>query len=550
MKTMSWDEFIAEVAKSKISSPRLYRTFISVFSEIGRDKTVEECSENLLNQSVKTTGDHLGKIYKLFDSDYPDLKAKIGNVKRQALTEYLLDLYESQKVSGNISDRPQPPTNSQNILTPESISELTTLEFIGRDLPQTLTNQPNNTTAIRDKSLQESLSANLSNHSQGNRDTDIIAYDDIWVGRENIIARLKKNLLGNTRVITLNGITGIGKTALAEKLYLELKNLYIWDRLLRINFDDYVESELTSFKLIAERWLRTCGVMITSEERNDVNKLQAHLINYLANNQCLIIIDSVEWILQGNQENGWSEFLDREWAVFLRKFVSCPSCQSKLVITSQHLPENVSSGYENFWVEEPLSGLIEEEQIDLFRKMGLNIDDEKLTYLKRLGSVYEGHPLVLKHIAGNIKISYDGNILAYWKEYGHEIQKVEQDLDAIKSNKIINGKWQIHQYNRTLYEHVLFRFNRSFERLKQYSYSAYLLICLGSAYLTPSSKEDWLEHLDVEGYTRNEQESAWRILEGENLIERYIEGNEPLYRIHNLVRSVANENRYKLFSEV
>jgi len=123
-RAMSWDDFIAEIAKSKISSPRLYRTFTLVFSEIGRDKTVEECSEKLLDQSAKTTGEHLGRIYKLFDSDYPELKDKKGNVKRQALTEYLLDLYEAQKVSDNISDRPQPLANPPDVPTPEPIPEL------------------------------------------------------------------------------------------------------------------------------------------------------------------------------------------------------------------------------------------------------------------------------------------------------------------------------------------------------------------------------------------------------------------------------------------
>ncbi|WP_103668659.1 tetratricopeptide repeat protein [Pseudanabaena sp. BC1403] len=131
-KATNWDEFIAEIAKSKISSPRLYRTFTLVFSEIGRSKTLEECSEKLLEQPVKTIGEHLREIYKLFDSDYPDLKNQ-GKGKRQALTECLLKLYETQKVSDNISDRPQPSTNPQNIPTPESIPELTTLEFIGRD---------------------------------------------------------------------------------------------------------------------------------------------------------------------------------------------------------------------------------------------------------------------------------------------------------------------------------------------------------------------------------------------------------------------------------
>jgi len=140
-RSTSWDEFIAEIAKSKISSPRLYKTFTFVFSEIGRDKTVEECSEQLLDQSVKTIGEHLGQIYKLFDADYPELKNQ-GKSKRQALTEYLLRLYETQKGSNNdISDRLLSSPNPQNISTPESILELTTLEFIGRD--RDLTNLAN-----------------------------------------------------------------------------------------------------------------------------------------------------------------------------------------------------------------------------------------------------------------------------------------------------------------------------------------------------------------------------------------------------------------------
>ena len=137
-RATNWDEFIAEIATSKISSPKLFRTFISVFSETGRAKTIEECSENLLSQSPKTTGEHLGRIYKLFDLDYPELKDKQGNVKRQALTEYLLGLYEVQKFSVNISDRTSIPTIQ---IALNRTPELTTLDFIGRE--KDLTNLAN-----------------------------------------------------------------------------------------------------------------------------------------------------------------------------------------------------------------------------------------------------------------------------------------------------------------------------------------------------------------------------------------------------------------------
>ncbi len=197
-RAMSWDEFIAEIAKSKISSPRLYRTFTLVFSEIGRDKTVEECSEKLLNQSAKTTGEHLGRIYKLFDADYPDLKNRKGNIKRQVLTEYLLDLYEAQKVSDNISDHPQPPTNPQNIPTPESIPELTTPQLTRADLPKAdyfgLPNQPSK-----------------------------------FIGRNENLQQLYKwiSFSYDYNIIIIDGISGVGKTSLiVEAAYrcLEEKN--------------------------------------------------------------------------------------------------------------------------------------------------------------------------------------------------------------------------------------------------------------------------------------------------------------------------------------
>jgi transcriptional regulator with XRE-family HTH domain len=65
-------------------------------------------------------------------------------------------------------------------------------------------------------------------------------YDDAWVGREQLVAELSEKLRGTYRLLILVGITGIGKTALAERLAVELQDWFLGDwknKFCRANFD-------------------------------------------------------------------------------------------------------------------------------------------------------------------------------------------------------------------------------------------------------------------------------------------------------------------------
>ncbi len=127
-KAISWNEFIREIARQKLSSEKLRLTFIDTFGD------------NESPKIDKTVEGHLREIYKRFESECPGLtNAKKG--KKEILRGYLQTLYANQRDFTGISDRPQSPTNPQNIPTRESIPELTTLEFIGRD--RDLTNLAN-----------------------------------------------------------------------------------------------------------------------------------------------------------------------------------------------------------------------------------------------------------------------------------------------------------------------------------------------------------------------------------------------------------------------
>jgi hypothetical protein len=98
-----------------------------------------------LGKDRSTATRKIGEICKHFGTN-----AKGKKEQRQHLVllfrRYCLDFevhpsIYSDWVDGNLSDRPQSQTNPPNIPTPESIPELTTLEFIGRD--RDLTNLTN-----------------------------------------------------------------------------------------------------------------------------------------------------------------------------------------------------------------------------------------------------------------------------------------------------------------------------------------------------------------------------------------------------------------------
>ena len=124
-----WVEFIEEIAKQKIESSTYHQTFVEIF---GRFMSIKAVSEKLY-KSYKTIADsHLPKIYKYFEQDFPELKKADTKGKKEVLTKCLQKLYEIKKDLDNGVNRLQSLTNPPNIPTPESIPELTTLEFIGR----------------------------------------------------------------------------------------------------------------------------------------------------------------------------------------------------------------------------------------------------------------------------------------------------------------------------------------------------------------------------------------------------------------------------------
>ncbi len=392
-------------------------------------------------------------------------------------------------------------------------------------------------------------------------------YDDAWVGREQLVAELSEKLKCSCRLLILLGITGIGKTALAERLAVELQDWFSGDwknKFKRANFD--YEDKANDFASVAARWLEEWGERLSPEEKKP-ELLLYRLVKYLRENQVLVLIDSLERLLTGNEEDGWGDFADEWWKKFFLSLLSAESCQSRLIVTSQDLPVKlVDSRYKNFWYRQVLYGLDESEQLALFETTGLNVteDSPDKLLLLRIGKAYKGHPLVLRVIIGEILSEpFNGNVRAYWSDVSSKIEEVEKALAEVDADarKVVGADddWQLHKLTRKVRLEVnQQRLQSVFNRLESQVRDAYILICAASVYRVPVQQEGWLMQLAnlskrLENQTCSEERKDKAL---EELCNRYLaeesvnHNNKRVLGQHNLVRSVALNYHKKLLQSL
>jgi hypothetical protein len=382
------------------------------------------------------------------------------------------------------------------------------------------------------------------------REMEIFVLDDEWVGRGSLSTELLVKLQSSCRVVLLLGMTGIGKTSLAESLIIDLRG--DWNEL-RENWEN--TSCPKDFVTVVNSWLATFGQKVSNGTKNSPEELLNQIIATLCNGRYLLLLDSFEHLLVGSEDNGWGEFADRWWGEFWRNLLSAPNCQSRIIITSQDFPTQLAQDcdrYPNLWQQEIITGLTTTEQQELFIKLELaNSPDMLDSRLMLIGDIYAGHPLALRVIAGEIKQSYQNNFSAYWQENGHYIKQVEEDLLAAQENN--QGKddlWKLDSYTRQLRLRVRDRIKMTFQRLRLQIPIAHALICIASIYRGAVPDNFWKEQLEMEGYDQEQQSLAMITLQERFLVEDggFDTANVHLISQHNLIRSIAITQRLEFYN--
>lgn len=385
---------------------------------------------------------------------------------------------------------------------------------------------------------------------------DFATYDDnYWVGRDDLVRTLCNHIQANCRLLLLSGMAGIGKTALAERIALELLPwLSTREPVLRLNFDS--QNLGTEFVNVALKWLKSLGKEIEPEKQNSPDILLDSLMTTLSSQCCLIIVDALEKAMLSYENKQENQFVDEWWGQFFHALLATEGVLSRVIITTQELPDQivrVGSQYVRRFRHESVNGLNKAEQEEFFQKAGFvhSEDNSDHHYLSRIGQAYAGHPLALRTIMGEIKGDFGGNVPAYWNEYGHEIELVEKNMTAaleLGQTQAVDN-WRLDRFSIELQRQVRHRLDRTFERLQQQKGDAYLLICTAAIYRCPVKERLWLDQLAWRDICNQRQQDALRTLYERSLVERQNDDNgKRLVGLHSLIRSIALEHHERLFS--
>lgn len=355
-----------------------------------------------------------------------------------------------------------------------------------------------------------------------------------WVGRVALLDEMVQRCQQGCRLLFITGMTGVGKTALVEQVCQRLGDGFA--NLQWVNFDS---RDRTEFVQVAPCLAGdTPNLAAVSPD-----EVVAAVVRSLTSQPKLVVLDGLEATLQGNDEIGWSEFKDFHWGHFFKRLLAAQSCQSVVLVTSQEFPavlRAVVSRYETVWHGVNLKGLEPAEREQLFKALGIDGETpNNQDWLRRIGAAYEGHPLALKVIAGEILAPpFNGNLTAYWSTYGSEIEQLEQVMQATT----LEGEddpLRLACYTRQLRQIVRQRIETSFQRLQQEVPLAYQLLCLGAVYRRPVVETFWLNLLAPLQPHGEQPQLMIEALLDRYLVEETVEHNQLHLRQHNVIRSIA-----------
>ncbi|MBR8834362.1 MAG: CHAT domain-containing protein [Stigonema ocellatum SAG 48.90 = DSM 106950] len=229
-----------------------------------------------------------------------------------------------------------------------------------------------------------------------------------FYGRTEELAQLEQWVVHDqSRLITLFGMGGIGKTALSVKLA----------QLLEDEFEYLIWRSLRNAPTLPELLTDLINFFSHQQERvfpETVDAKIARLIEYLRSARCLLVLDNVESILSSDKRAGaYRQGYEGYGQLF--RCVGETNHQSCLVLTSREKLRGISvkEGKNSRIHSLRLSGLPQEQCHSILLEKGFSVSEDEG---RTLVSYYAGNPLALKIVATTIQELFDGSTAEFLQQ--------------------------------------------------------------------------------------------------------------------------------------
>ncbi|MCT7952065.1 ATP-binding protein [Ancylothrix sp. C2] len=220
-----------------------------------------------------------------------------------------------------------------------------------------------------------------------------------FYGREKELKTLSDFLLQqNTRLLSVLGLPGIGKTTLVKQFLDQNRqhfDILIWKSIkLSPSLDTIINEIITATNpdpLIADNQL-------------------TQLLKLFSQQKCLIVLDDVQEIFTGQQFTGQYKTQYKDYKTLFTRTTEVEH-QSSLILISQEQCQEMHGLDEDFYPVKclELEGL---DNTGILKNQGLKDEENWLKII----DLYEGNPRYLKDIAGLIKNVYCGRVSEFLAE--------------------------------------------------------------------------------------------------------------------------------------
>ncbi|WP_204104676.1 MULTISPECIES: ATP-binding protein [Spirulina sp. CCY15215] len=343
----------------------------------------------------------------------------------------------------------------------------------------------------------------------------------LWVGRENLATELVQQLQNSCWLLCVTGIGGIGKTAFVEHLSQNPTLQREFPLGLKIDF----QQQRGGLEAIARLVL---GEEIAKQEllQGGESNLIAAVIAKLQFQPCLLILDSIEVLLDAK-----NNFKDETLKRLFQGLLALSELRSRLILTTRIQPQLFADFSSTKFAAIALKGLQLATVKQLFTTWSIPLKTlTEENCLEEITEVYEGHPLALKIIAGEIReYPYYGNIRAYWREYGYEYE-----IDLTEVGQDPNTSYLS---SRSLSNWVRVSLERTCQRLNSIYPLAYELLCLGAANRRATDPQGW--GFLIGNFPINEQKSALDTLNRRLFLEEEKNNRAVRYYLHDYLRQIV-----------